>query len=64
MQRYPRFSFATVLDLVEKRGGIERTRERARQFTDRANQMVAEFPGSQWQRGLSALAELITGRDR
>jgi hypothetical protein len=25
--------------------------------------MVADFPGSRWQRGLGALASLITGRD-
>ena len=62
-RNYDSVPFANILDFVERRGGIERTRERARQFTDRANQMVADFPGSQWQRGLGALASLITGRD-
>ena len=62
-RNYDRIPFAAILEMVDRRGGIERTRERARQFTDRAHQMVAEFPGNQWQRGLGALAELITGRD-
>jgi octaprenyl-diphosphate synthase len=62
-RNYDSVPFAKILDFVERRGGIERTRERARQFTERANQMVADFPGSRWQRGLGALASLITGRD-
>jgi octaprenyl-diphosphate synthase len=62
-RNYDSVPFAKILDFVDRRGGIERTRERARQFTERANQMVADFPGSQWQRGLGALASLITGRD-
>ena len=63
-RNYDRVPFPAILEIVERRDGIERTRERARQFTDRAHQMVDDFPGSQWQRGLGALAELITGRDR
>jgi octaprenyl-diphosphate synthase len=62
-RNYDSVPFAKILDFVERRGGIERTRERARQFTERANQMVADFPGSRWQRGLGALTSLITGRD-
>jgi octaprenyl-diphosphate synthase len=62
-RNYDGVSFGRILDIVQRHGGIERTRERARQFTERANQMVGEFPGNQWQRGLTALAELITGRD-
>ncbi len=63
-RNYDRVPFPAILEIVERCDGIKRTRERARQFTDRAHQMVDDFPGSQWQRGLGALAELITGRDR
>src|ERR1700676_5411398 len=41
---YDSFAFADILAMVERHGGIQRTRERAQQFTDRARQIVAEFP--------------------
>jgi octaprenyl-diphosphate synthase len=50
--------------MVERRGGIRRTRERAQQFTDRARQVVAEFPDSPYQRALCTLTDLVTDRDR
>ena len=57
-------SFAEIYAMVERRGGIQRTRERAQQFTDRARQMVAEFPDSPYQRALCMLTDLVTERDR
>jgi len=55
---------ADVTPMVERRGGIQRTRERAQQFTDRARQIVAEFPDSPYQRALCMLTDLVTERDR
>ena len=53
-----------MLVLVDHYGGTQRTRARARQFTDRARQIVAEFPDSPWQRALCTLTSLVTARDR
>ena len=56
--------FADILAMVERHGGIQRTRERAQQFTDRARQIVAEFPENPYQRALFTLTDLVTERDR
>ncbi len=61
---YESASFPEIYAMVESRGGIQRTRERAQQFTDRARQLVAEFPDSPYQRALCMLTDLVTERDR
>jgi octaprenyl-diphosphate synthase len=61
---YDSTSFSDIYSMVEGRGGIQRTRERAQQFTDRARQLVAEFPDSPYQRALCTLTDLVTERDR
>ncbi|HKD08290.1 MAG TPA: polyprenyl synthetase family protein [Bryobacteraceae bacterium] len=63
-RNYEQTPFAGVLDMVERRGGVQRTRERAAQFTERARQIVAQFPENPYQRALFTLTELITDRDR
>jgi octaprenyl-diphosphate synthase len=63
-RNYEETPFAGVLEMVERRGGVQRTRERAAQFTERARQIVAQFPGNPYQRALFTLTELITERDR
>jgi octaprenyl-diphosphate synthase len=55
--------FANVLALVSRYGGIQRTRARARRFTDRARQIVTEFPDSLYRRAFFALTDLVTERD-
>jgi octaprenyl-diphosphate synthase len=60
---YDAVPFANVATLVDRYGGIQRTRARARQFTDRARQIVAEFPDSACQRALFTLTDLVTERD-
>jgi octaprenyl-diphosphate synthase len=57
-------SFAEILSTMEAYDGIQRTRERAQQFTDRARQLVAEFPETPYQRALCMLTDLVTERDR
>jgi octaprenyl-diphosphate synthase len=60
---YDAVPFANVLALVDRYGGIQRTRARARQFTDRARQIVAGFPDSLCRRALFTLTDLVTERD-
>jgi octaprenyl-diphosphate synthase len=61
---YSAYPFADILVMVERHDGIQRTRERAQQFTDRARQIVAEFPDNPYQRALFTLTDLVTERDR
>jgi octaprenyl-diphosphate synthase len=63
-RNYDAAPFAEVLAMVERHGGITRTRERAAQFTERARQLVLEFPESIYQRALLMLTDLVTERDR
>ena len=63
-RNYNTWPFADILAMVERHGGIQRTRERAQQFTDRARQIVAEFPDNPYQRALFTLTDLVTERDR
>jgi octaprenyl-diphosphate synthase len=60
---YDAVSFASVQALVDRHGGIQRTRARARQFTERARQIVSEFPDSLCRRALFTLTDLVTERD-
>ncbi len=60
---YNAVPFANVRALVDRYGGIQRTRARARQFTDRARQIVAEFPESHCRRALFTLTDLVMERD-
>jgi len=63
-RNYDGVSFQEIYSIIERRGGFQRTRERAQQFTDRARQLVAEFPDSPYQRALCTLTDLVTERDR
>ena len=60
---YDAVALAEVLALVDRYGGIQRTRARARQFTDRARQIVAGFPDSLCRLALFTLTDLVTERD-
>jgi octaprenyl-diphosphate synthase len=61
---YDHVPFADILKFVERHGGVQRTRERAQQFTDRARQIVGDFPDNPYQRALFTLTDLVTERDR
>ena len=61
---YETAAFDEILSIVERHGGVQRTRERAQQFTDRARQIVACFSGNPYQRALFTLTDLVTERDR
>ena len=52
-----------VLALLKKYRGVERVKERAQTFTDKARQLIGKFPDSPYQRALMAVTDLITERD-
>ncbi len=60
---YERVPFERILDLVERRGGLDRVRARARAFTETARAIIGGFPDSPYQRALYAITELVTERD-
>ena len=61
---YDNVPFSDIYAMIERHGGIQRTRERAQQFTEQARQLMGEFPDSSCQRALFALTDLVTERDR
>ncbi len=60
---YERVPFRQVRALIEKYDGFERIQKRAQAFTDKARQLIGEFPDSPYQRALYAVTELVTDRD-
>ena len=60
---YERVPFRQVRALVEKYNGFDRVQKRAQAFTDKARQLIGEFPESPYQRALYGVTELITDRD-
>jgi octaprenyl-diphosphate synthase len=60
---YDEVPFSRILDLLEKYRGIQRVKERAQTFTDKARLLISEFPDSRYQRALMAVTELVTERD-
>src|SRR4051795_69076 len=59
---YDQVPFSLILNLLEKYRGIERVKERAQGFTDKARFIISEFPDSPHQRALLAVTELVTER--
>src|SRR5258707_15534206 len=62
-RNYDSVPFNRILALLDKYDGIERVKERAQTFTEKARQIMNEFPDSPYQRALLAVTELITERD-
>src|SRR5271157_3620448 len=62
-RNYQEVPFSRILALLEKYRGIERVKERAQSFTDKARRIINEFPDSPYQRALLSVTELITERD-
>ena len=60
---YERVQFRQVRALVEKYKGFDRVQKRAQAFTDKARELIGEFPESPYQRALYAVTELVTDRD-
>jgi octaprenyl-diphosphate synthase len=62
-RNYDAVPFQQILALLERYQGIERVRDRAQAFTEKARAIIAEFPESPYQRALLAVTELVTERD-
>jgi octaprenyl-diphosphate synthase len=60
---YSRVPLKRILELIEKYHGMERVRERAGGFTEKAREIIAAFPDSPYQRAMGAIADLVTDRD-
>lgn len=63
-QNYKRVPFKEIRAFLDRHKGIERVRERAQAFTDRARAIIQSFPDSPYQRALLAVTDLVTDRDR
>jgi octaprenyl-diphosphate synthase len=62
-RNYDQAPFRKILAMLERHRGIERVRERAQTFTDKARAVISGFPESPFQRALYAVTDLITDRD-
>jgi octaprenyl-diphosphate synthase len=62
-RNYDGVPFARILSLLEKYNAIERVRERAQTFTEKARLLISEFPDSPYQRALLSVTDLVTERD-
>jgi octaprenyl-diphosphate synthase len=60
---YDQAPFGKILQILHRHGGIERAQDRAREFTEKARQIIGEFPDSAYQRALVAVTGLVTERD-
>src|SRR5215467_4482401 len=60
---YDEVPLSSILEILEKYQGVERVRERAQTFTDKARQIISDFPDSPYQRARLAVTELVTERD-
>lgn len=60
---YQNVQFRQILALINKYRGVERVKERAQAFTEKARNVIGEFPESPPQRALFAITELVTDRD-
>ena len=60
---YDEVPFGRIVLLLEKYHGIQRLKERAQAFTEKARRIIGEFPDSPYQRALLAITDLVTERD-
>ena len=62
-RNYDAVPFQRILALLKQYQGIERVRDRAQAFTEKARAIISGFPESPYQRALLAVTELVTERD-
>ncbi|HLJ14867.1 MAG TPA: polyprenyl synthetase family protein [Bryobacteraceae bacterium] len=60
---YDHVSFTKIFAMIERNNGVQRARERAQLFTEKAREIIAGFPESPCQRALLAVTDLVTDRD-
>src|SRR5579862_4263505 len=54
-ENYDHVPFTKILDMIERNNGVQRARERAQLFTEKAREIIAGFPESPCQRALLAV---------
>jgi octaprenyl-diphosphate synthase len=60
---YDQVPFGKILQILHRHSGVERARERAQAFTEKARAIILEFPDSLYRRALRAVTDLVTDRD-
>ena len=60
---YEEVPFSRILALLAQYRAIQRVKDRAQAFTEKARLIIGEFPDSPYQRALLAVTELVTERD-
>jgi octaprenyl-diphosphate synthase len=63
-RNYDRVPFSDILSILKKHRGIERARERALAYTEKARRVLAGFPDNPARRALQAATDLVADRDR
>jgi len=63
-RNYDAVPLSRILRILDRHKTIDRVRERASQFTDRAKAILHTFPDSPYQRALLAVTDLVIERDR
>ncbi len=57
-------AIGSLVEMLHEEGALERTRERARQYANRATELLEPFPDSPARRALATLPALLLDRDR
>lgn len=60
---YDQVPISKILQMLHRHGAIEWAQERAREYTDKAREIIGEFPESPFQRALASVTGLVTDRD-
>jgi octaprenyl-diphosphate synthase len=60
---YDQVPFGKILQILHRHSGVERARERAQSFTEKARGIILEFPDSLYRRSLLSVTDLVTDRD-
>lgn len=60
---YDKVPLSKILAFMDRCNGIERARQRAHAFTEKARSLILSFPESPYQRALYTVTDLITERD-
>lgn len=63
-RNYDKVPFAQILKIMDRHKGIDRVKERATEYTEKARSIIVEFPESPYQRALLAVTDLVADRDR
>ena len=61
---FSRVDSGEIVDLVKQHGTLERTRDLARRYAERARMELRPFPDNLARRALETVPELILSRDR